>query len=54
MSNDPYFAFILAAYLVAFTVLTGTIVATPCRLSPFKRALERFSTASAVRSFLDI
>ena len=43
MNNDPYFGFILAAYLVAFTVITGMIVATIVDYRLLKRALARLS-----------
>ncbi|MHB8886332.1 MAG: heme exporter protein CcmD [Methylovirgula sp.] len=44
MNNDPFFGFILAAYLVGFTVITGMIVATIFDYRNLKRKLARLST----------
>ena len=43
MSNDPYFGFILAAYLVGFTVITGMIVVTIVDYRNLKHRLARLS-----------
>ncbi len=43
MNNDPHFGFILAAYLVAFAVITGMIVATVADYRNLKRVLARLS-----------
>lgn len=43
MNNDPFFGFILAAYLVAFAVITGMIVATLVDYRNLKLRLARLS-----------
>lgn len=43
MKNDPFFGFILAAYLVGFVVIGGMIVATIVDHRNLKRMLARLS-----------
>jgi heme exporter protein CcmD len=43
MNSDPYFGFILAAYLVGFAVITGMIIVTLLDYRNLKRALARLS-----------
>ncbi len=43
MNNDPYFGFILAAYLTGFTIITGMIVATILDYRNLKRLLARLA-----------
>lgn len=43
MNNDPFFGFILAAYLVGFTVITFMIVAIVLDYRSLKQKLARLS-----------
>ncbi len=43
MNSDPFFGYILAAYLVAFIVITTMIVATVIDYRTLKRMLSRLS-----------
>jgi heme exporter protein CcmD len=43
MSNDPYFGFILAAYLIGLTVIAGMIVTILVDYANLKQRLARLS-----------
>ncbi|MGO9136014.1 MAG: heme exporter protein CcmD [Methylovirgula sp.] len=43
MTNDPYFGFILAAYLVAFVIVAFMIVATLVDYRTLRQALGRLA-----------
>jgi heme exporter protein CcmD len=47
MTADPKFAFVFAAYLVAFAVIAGMIVATLADYASLKKQLERLTARAS-------